>query len=304
MKVCKACGAEFEIGFFCPMCGEKVSPDERDIAVPAVEKAQAVPAPLPEDRNFVEAHLIDAVTQHENYFKYFNRKDYEEHFFQFKRDISPVFAAMERYTQAVSDQREQVLTDFVCRFLDDREAYHRQSKAWPWKKSTLLFESKLILALYLVPAVLDLKLSVSEDFVRLLREENERRYPDGDFVPATFEEISTGFTGRKLCFITTAVCEFEGKPDDCAELQCFRGFRDGWLSGTAEGKALIEEYYAIAPSIVRMIDLCDDRAAVYGRLREQYLSPCFDSIKAQNYSACRERYVQMVRDLQCRYGLA
>lgn len=264
-----------------------------------------IPAACPDcgDFEFINTHLIDSVTAHEKYFKYFNKKEYETHFYQFKRDISPVFAAMERCVSADSEQRDALLCGFVCRFLDDREAYYRQNKLWRMKKNTLLFESKLIIALYLVPAVLDLKLSVSEDFVDRLHAEFMRRYPNDGFVPATYEDISAGFSGRKLCFITTAVCEYEGKSDDCAELQSFRSFRDGWLSETDGGRELIEEYYEIAPSIVRMIDLCDDRAAVYGMLRRRYLTPCFDSIKQQDYPACQKRYVQMVRDLQNRYGL-
>ena len=38
------------------------------------------------------------------------------------------------------------------------------------------------------------------------------------------------FGRRGGCYITTAVCEFYGKPDDCHELTQFRKFRDEWLA--------------------------------------------------------------------------
>lgn len=37
---------------------------------------------------------------------------------------------------------------------------------------------------------------------------------------------------QKFCYITTAVCETFGKPDDCYELRLLRTYRDGYLAGT------------------------------------------------------------------------
>ena len=43
---------------------------------------------------------------------------------------------------------------------------------------------------------------------------------------------TTPATKRKgsICFITTAVCAYLGKPDDCDELNKLRNFRDTWLT--------------------------------------------------------------------------
>jgi len=56
------------------------------------------------------------------------------------------------------------------------------------------------------------------------------------------------------CFITTATCETLGKPDNCYELNLFRDFRDNWLERQPDGKALIQEYYDVAPKIVNSIN--------------------------------------------------
>ena len=123
------------------------------------------------------------------------------------------------------------------------------------------------------------------------------------FQCATYEEISTGFHKHKLCFITTAVCESEGKPDDCAELTAFRAFRDGWLSETEQGRALIEAYYEIAPAIVAAIEYSDDRAARYAELRRDYLTPCYEALLRGDNEDCGRIYIRMVRTLQARYGM-
>jgi hypothetical protein len=59
-----------------------------------------------------------------------------------------------------------------------------------------------------------------------------------------------GDTKKKSgCFLTTAAVQFKGLPDDCHELQVMRQFRDSYLLTTAEGRQLVERYYAAAPEI-------------------------------------------------------
>ena len=55
------------------------------------------------------------------------------------------------------------------------------------------------------------------------------------------------------CFLTTAVTERRGEADDGPALTALRGFRDGYMMRTAERRALVEEYYEIAPAIVAAI---------------------------------------------------
>ena len=298
---CRSCGKTVQIPeelteFSCVYCGEKMT----------MEEFRPKPAVVGErdetDREFVLAHLIDALTGHTDFFKNFNRKHYDEYFDAFTRDIRPIYETMDRYVQACEDKQTPI-REFVDRFLDDREAFHQKNKLYKVRKNALLMESKLLIALCLIPAVRRMELSVSEPFAEKLHEEYIARYPQDKFEVIDYETVSSGFGSRKLCFITTAVCEFEGKPDDCTELQAFRAFRDGWLSQSSDGRALVEEYYRIAPPIVMVIDYCDDRAAVYGEIRKNYLAPCYAALGRKDYAACKETYVRMVRDLQKRYNL-
>lgn len=49
------------------------------------------------------------------------------------------------------------------------------------------------------------------------------------------------------------------------------------------------------------INTCSDRHASYERIREQYLTPCYEDLLAGRNADCKTRYVQMVRDLEREY---
>ncbi len=62
-----------------------------------------------------------------------------------------------------------------------------------------------------------------------------------------------GDGGAGGCFLTTAVVELRGEADGGPTLTALRSFRDGYMARTAERRALVAEYYAVAPAIVAAI---------------------------------------------------
>ena len=103
---------------------------------------------------------------------------------------------------------------------------------------------------------------------------------------------------KGFCFITTAVCEYLGKTDDCYELTTLRQFRDEWLSKQPGGKELIQEYYQIAPSIVTELNHSTQRDVIYTELWNRYIQPCIKLIELKSYAACRDLYEMMIHDLK------
>lgn len=99
------------------------------------------------------------------------------------------------------------------------------------------------------------------------------------------------------CYITTAVCEEYGKPDDCYELTTFRNFRDNWLKNQPDGKALISRYYETAPAIVEQINRQPNREEILQGLNENYLSKCLTYIEAGDNEKCKDLYVSMMNHL-------
>lgn len=110
----------------------------------------------------------------------------------------------------------------------------------------------------------------------------------------TVGTIFGGGGGGGGCYITTAVCEEYGRPDDCYELTSFRKFRDQWLSCQPDGQELIDRYYKTAPAIVELINRQPDRSDIYHYLNETYLSKCLTHIENGENQECKELYTDMM----------
>ena len=130
---------------------------------------------------------------------------------------------------------------------------------------------------------------------------------DGEIADAEMDAVAGGkkpggggrlcedYKNSPNCFLTTAVCEYLGKADDCEELTTLRAYRDNWLAKQPGGRELIEEYYAIAPGIVRAMK----ESARYGEICEEllarYIRPCLALIAEGKNEECKQLYMEMVR---------
>lgn len=110
----------------------------------------------------------------------------------------------------------------------------------------------------------------------------------------------SGLTGGGWCFITTAVAEQRGLPDDCHELTVLRTFRDAYLARTPGGGELIREYYAIAPRILTAIRRRPDEAEILAGLYAS-IHRCVGLIETQRPAAAIDVYRTMVLTLRHRY---
>ncbi|MCM1038529.1 MAG: hypothetical protein NC434_04335 [Ruminococcus sp.] len=117
---------------------------------------------------------------------------------------------------------------------------------------------------------------------------------------ADFASIQGGFK-QKLCYVTTAVCESLHKRPDCKEIQVMKKYRDEYLLKQPEGPQIIEEYYDIAPTIVKRIDKSVEAEEKYRYLWEHYLRFCVSMIEAGQYEECGETYQKMVEELKEEY---
>lgn len=294
---CPDCGKEILVpadleSFSCVYCGAKHRMED---LIPRTAPADEA------DRAYVEAHLLDCIRDCPDYYKNFNRKKYEESYVAHREGTRETWEAMDRYVCAQPEQREALLEGFAEEFVAQWEAWQSGQKKVGRKRRE--FADKLTLAWFTVPAIRSLGLSVSEDFPAILREKFVARYPDNVFALATFEEINSGFRKKGFCFVTTAVCEAEGKADDCAELTAFRAFRDGWLAQTEQGRALIAEYYETAPAVVAAMRWGDDEAARCAELHRDWLTPCYEALLRGDNEGCKRLYTGMMRDLQARYPM-
>lgn len=103
------------------------------------------------------------------------------------------------------------------------------------------------------------------------------------------------------CFLTSACVGHLGKADDCTELTTLRRFRDTYMKSTEEGSALVAEYYAVAPKIVKCIDASPDKDAIYDGIYG-VITDCIGLINGGDNAAAQQRYVKMVNGLKTKFG--
>jgi hypothetical protein len=96
------------------------------------------------------------------------------------------------------------------------------------------------------------------------------------------------------CFITTAVCEAHGLPDDHELLNEFRRFRDNYMASDATSRSMVELYYRISPLIVAELARRPDKERIYRHLLARYLTPAFDNIRRGRYRLALRLYVNML----------
>lgn len=101
----------------------------------------------------------------------------------------------------------------------------------------------------------------------------------------------------EICFLTTACVEYFKKPDDCYELTTLRRYRDEFLKSTSSGQQLVNEYYLIAPKIVKKINDSENRDEYY-----QYIfsivNKCVKLIENNEYEKTKDEYMNMVLKLK------
>lgn len=302
---CRQCSEELRVParletFSCMYCGARLTPEDLITEEPPEKSVQDVDLVMER----IKTRIIHCILDHPGINQRITRREYDPSFEEYTRACRPVFDDLNQVCRQDPSRQTERIEEAAASFLDQLEQYWSQQKGWnnKMKRAQILDNDKLTVAIYLVPMVDYLDLAISKEFCQTLQKMWVERYPKSPFYLGTYEDIAAGFRKKfKFCFITTAVCEELGKPDDCEELTAFRAFRDGYLAACADGPALIEEYYDIAPGIVTCINLCGDRGERYAAIRSQYLNPCYEDLRAGRLEACKRRYTEMVRDLQKQY---
>lgn len=253
-----------------------------------------------ENYNLAMEGIREMVLGVENPMASFKQSAYPDAFEAYLNKNLPNLNAIEYVYQAEeTDEAKKAWLEKLVQYLIDGVQEELSPIEKKSKREEKLLNFNLVLAIFTFPSLLgqegDAMKPLSEVIV-----ENWNRTFKTNVGCATYEAIEQGFH-KKLCYITTAVCGSQGKPDDCYELELLRGYRDDYLMATDEGEALVKEYYDIAPTIVKRIGRRADADTVYEGLWEQYISSCIQMIEQGRMEDCQKRYVDMVQDLKSQY---
>lgn len=242
--------------------------------------------------------IEDMLFQAGNPLASFKKNLYAEAFQAYLRKYIDVIDAIEKVYVKEEGVDEEWL-DKLAGHLVDQAAVELERIAKKSKRNEQLVNYNMTLAVYLFPAILEQKGQSAEPLTDRLVEKWNTAFKTS-VGKASYEKIESGFQ-KKFCYITTAVCESQGKADDCYELNLLRNYRDQYLLSTPEGKILVKEYYNIAPTIVSRIARSAEPEQVYQEIWQNYLVPCIGLIEAGKPEACREQYMAMVYELKGRY---
>lgn len=235
----------------------------------------------------------------ENPLSSFKKDLYESYFrnlYDTNEDMLHVVWQAIYYAENKADTIEKLAKEFVRQASQVVDSTPKKGA-----KEQVLMDFNLSLAVYVIPVILEYKNKAMEELADKILEEWKNKFPKTNVGKSDFENIFNGFR-KKLCYITTAVCETLGKGDDCYELTLLRHYRDHFLLSQADGEEVISEYYNIAPTIVKRINKLSNAKEVYRSVWDDYLNPCVKLIEENKNMECKEVYYKMVRDLQKEYS--
>ncbi|MDO4523105.1 MAG: CFI-box-CTERM domain-containing protein [Eubacteriales bacterium] len=228
----------------------------------------------------------------------FKKKLYADGFQKYYESNLPTYEALETgYNNAVDKEQflQNMAEELMGAVKEKYESMNRRSQ-----REKVFMDWSLSMVGYVFPGILRYNGNCAKPLNDALIKAWKAYFPQSNLSAAGFDEIEAGFH-KKWCYITTAVCETFGKPDDCYELKLLRNYRDGYLMDSPDGEEIIHEYYDVAPTIVKRINKLPERAAIYQNVWDRYLQPCISMIEENRNEECRDLYIQMVRELQEKY---
>lgn len=245
--------------------------------------------------------LTSLYTNAELQVPYFKRNTYEQ---AFKKVYDANLSVYDELNSELEGKDEAFVKEYVNELASEfcsvfKSEYDEIPKKG--KKNTYVTNHNTTLVVYVFPTILEYSAKWCKPCVEAIVDKWNDTFKEMHIGYTTYENIKAGFK-TKLCYITTAVCESLGKDDDCQELNLLRSYRDEILVSEEGGKELIDEYYNIAPTIVKRINRSENSDVIYNDLYDKFIVKCINDIENENYEQCRQIYTEMVNELKNKYA--
>lgn len=291
----------------CPKCNEVMQiPEDRDKIIcmfcgqefSARESADAAMASyehvLEDFRGGVDSLFADA----DRTVKGFQRTVYAERFESYLAEQRDNLTLMRSMIDVAVDRRRAAQE--IAQVVVDSAARAMESMKGKIGREATQMNRNMYMVTFLLPALLYQDKEKYTDLADAICEKWSQTFKNSNIHAADYDTLISGFK-RKLCYITTAVCEGLNKPSDCYELNLLKAYRDSYLTALPGGEAMIAQYYDMAPTIIKRVNKRKDHEDVYRYLYETYIKPCVQLIEQQRNEECREKYEEMVEMLRAEY---
>jgi len=243
----------------------------------------------------MDKELLEKMYGDRNYYnKQFRAKTYLDATEKFCNEYMFIFNAICDEIEAVEENKDVIMENFADEFVSLMADIVKVGGKQP--KSRDMLETNLYMVMYVFPCVIETGRPDSKELAECIIARWNKAFKNTNVSLSDYKSIDSGFK-RKMCYITTAVCDSFDKPDDCYELTTLRRFRDEYMASSEEGVKLIEEYYEKAPRIVQTINTRADAADVYRMLFDTYINPCICMIETGKMEECLLHYKKMVEKL-------
>lgn len=305
---CPHCSEEMQApvgreSILCMFCGEKIElakTEEQTLSTDDGPVEHADTAKYQENLQFVLEHTNTVFQDYEKKVRAFKKDSYHELFEQHRKENYAFYFSVRAVLNNAADKE----LDDVCRLIagafikEQEEALAGSRKRGD--RLSLQMDKNMFLVIYVLPSIKELKDSRADRLADVICEEWGKAFKDSNISASDYDSIMQGFR-RKLCYVTTAVCRNLNKGEDCEELRLIKDFRDNYLAASREGQDLINEYYDIAPTLVKRIAKDSQAREKYVWLWNMYLAPCVAYIKSGQPENCRETYCAMMEILRKEY---
>lgn len=300
---CPKCNGELQIPenretIICMYCGEEID------AKQAIEGNREPMHITPEKKAGYEKYAktaLDGFPQMlfaiEDPLKNFKKNAYEASFREYQEIHKATMDAIED-AYLTSDEPQELLQELAAGLV--AKVNEQQAERKKRQQEDALMGYNMSLVVYVNPALIDYNKTSGKPLAEEVLKQWKENFPKTNLRISDFENINSGFK-RRFCYITTAVCDNLGKPDDCYELNLLRDYRDSYLQQTEEGEQMVKKYYDVAPTIVKHIDRNSEKAKIYKEIWKDYLSPCIRLIEENENEKCRVLYQDMVDTLAKKY---
>lgn len=253
-----------------------------------------------ENLQFVLSHVGAVCEGYAEKVRAFKRNSYHSLFEGHKAENYAFYTSVKLVLENTPEEE----LDGICRqiagaFIDEQRQNLEQVKRKNEKFSAQM-DKNMFMVIYVLPSVKEIQDGRADRLAEVICEEWRGAFKDSKIMASDYDSIMQGFK-RKLCYVTTAVCQNLNKGENCEELRLIKEFRDGYLASTKEGQALIDEYYDIAPTLVKRIARDDRAQEKYVWLWNRYLAPCVAYIKGGEPEKCKDTYCDMMEELQAEY---